>query len=286
MSLAVALALSSLASPVMLAQEEGLDELGILTGQVDLAGGVAFVDLPEGWYYFDEADARYIVEDEWGNPPDPEVRGLIFPPDISEDESAGWAIVVSYSEDGYIDDADASGLDYGEIMREMKAGSQEENEARAAAGYESILLIGWAEEPHYDAAEKKLYWARRMRFGSAESVTLNYDVRILGRHGALVLSAVAEDSQLDEVAAGCKEILARTEFKEGYRYADFDPAIDDVAAYGIGALLTGKVLAKAGFFKAAMLFLAKGWKLVAVVGVAIVAFGRKLFGGRRQEARA
>ena len=44
------------------------------------------------------------------------------------------------------------------------------------------------------------------------------------------------------------------------KYEDFDPKMDNVAAYTVGGLVAGKVLAKAGFF----VFLAKFWKLIAV----------------------
>ncbi len=46
-------------------------------------------------------------------------------------------------------------------------------------------------------------------------------------------------------------------FTKGEQYADFNPSLDQVAAYGIGGLIAGKVLAKVGLFAVILKF----WKL-------------------------
>src|SRR2546421_9236086 len=38
-------------------------------------------------------------------------------------------------------------------------------------------------------------------------------------------------------------------FNEGNRYAEFNPGMDQAAAYGIAGLIAGGLLTKAGFFK-------------------------------------
>ena len=42
-------------------------------------------------------------------------------------------------------------------------------------------------------------------------------------------------------------------------YSEFNPDIDTVAAYGIGGLIAGKVLAKAGVLAAGLVLLKKFW---------------------------
>jgi uncharacterized membrane-anchored protein len=49
-------------------------------------------------------------------------------------------------------------------------------------------------------------------------------------------------------------------YADGNKYADFNPDIDDVAAWTIGGLVAGKVLAKAGIFA----LLLKNIKLIAL----------------------
>ncbi|MCP5022504.1 MAG: DUF2167 domain-containing protein [bacterium] len=142
--------------------------------------------------------------------------------------------------------------------------------------------MGWAEAPRYDSVDKKLYWAKDLLFDDENGVhTLNYDVRIPGRKGTLVMTAVSNLEHLSDVAQGCKLILGDTEFNEGHAYSDFKPGMDKVAAYGIGGLIAGKLALKAGFFKVILIFLAKFWELILVAVVAIGGALRKVLSGRK-----
>ena len=69
------------------------------------------------------------------------------------------------------------------MLKDMKEGTEDHNDARKEAGFEAVHLIGWAEKPHYDASAKKLYWAKELNFEGSSAHTLNYDVRVLGREG-------------------------------------------------------------------------------------------------------
>jgi len=71
------------------------------------------------------------------------------------------------------------------------------------------------------------------------------------------LNFIASIEQLPEIEQNLPSVLALAEFDQGSTYADFDPDVDQVAAYGIGALVAGKVLAKTGFFAIALVFLKK-----------------------------
>lgn len=210
------------------------------TGKVQVAGGLATIDLPAGWRYLQAKDARFMVEEVWGNPPDDQVRGLVLP---KGSIVKTWAIVVGYEEEGHTADEDAAKLDFGEMLTAMQEGAKAANPSRKQAGYPTLEILGWAEPPHYDAATKKLYWAKRIKFEGSPAPTLNYDVRILGRKGHLVLSAVADDSELKVVQEGCTGVLQATEFTAGNKYTDFDESIDKKAAGGIAGLIVGGALA-------------------------------------------
>jgi uncharacterized membrane-anchored protein len=56
---------------------------------------------------------------------------------------------------------------------------------------------------------------------------LNYNIRILGRRGVLVLNSVAGMSQLPKIERSTSAILSAVEFHSGNRYADFNPASGD-----------------------------------------------------------
>lgn len=72
-------------------------------------------------------------------------------------------------------------------------------------------------------------------------------------------------------------MLAGLSFSEGKRYTDFNPVTDQVASYGLAALVGGAVLKKVGFFALALAFLAKFAKLAAVLAFGAVAIVFKLF---------
>lgn len=249
-------------------------ELAFETGTVTVKGDCAQIALPEGWSYLQQADARHVVENVWGNPPDPDTLGLVIPPG-----EADWAIIISYEDSGHVEDSDAAETDFGELLQSMQTDTREGNAAREKAGYGTIELRGWAEPPHYDSGAKTLYWAKHLRFSGSDSDTLNYDMRVLGRSGVLVMQAVAGIDQLREVSAGAKNVLAATSFTSGNRYADFDSSIDKVAAYGIGGLIAGKVLAKAGILKLLL--------KPILIGLAVVGgIGAKLFRRKKPETQA
>lgn len=250
-----------------------LQSLDPQTGDITLADGIATLHVPENFYFLDSEDASTVLVDLWGNPPGQPVLGMLFPSQYSPLDAASWAVTVEYTADGYVSDADAANIDYDDMLRNMQQDIRSGNEERVAAGYDAIELLGWAEEPRYDSTAKKLYWAKELRFGDTDETTLNYEIRALGRRGILSLTFIAATEQLAEISQSRGEVLAMAEFNEGNRYADFDPDFDVVAAYGIGALVAGKVAAKTGLLAAALL-LAKKFGVFVLVGVA--AIGRRL----------
>ncbi|MCA8955567.1 MAG: DUF2167 domain-containing protein [Planctomycetes bacterium] len=245
------------------------------SGQIDRSAAIADVDLPPNYRFLRGKPAQKLVQ-SWGNPPDPTILGVIVTQD--DDKDRGFAVIVTYDEEGHVKDDDANKIDFSELLDTMKKDAAAANPQRIKRGYASMTLIGWAEAPHYDRATKKLYWAKRLKFGDEKEETLNYNVRILGRRGVLVYNAVAGVPQLTEVAAGCKELLAKTEFTAGNRYSDFNPSMDKVAAYGIGGLIAGKLLLKGGLLKGLAWLIKPALIGLAVVGGALL----KLFGVRRK----
>jgi uncharacterized membrane-anchored protein len=162
----------------------------------------------------------------------------------------------------------------------MKAGVAESNKLRQEKGYPTVDLLGWAAPPHYDAESHKLYWAKKLKFEGEEGETLNYSIRMLGRKGVLELNAIASVDQFSQIDAQTPQILGMVDFKEGSRYADFDPKVDKVAEYGIATLVAGGALAlaaKAGFFKVLLVGLLAAKKFVIIGVIAAVAAVKKLF---------
>lgn len=247
------------------------------TGKIALQGDLATLNVPKGFKYLDSEQSEQLMTELWGNPPEPSL-GMLFPEDISViGDDFTFAIEITYSEDGYIDDEDAEDIDYDELLEEMQESATNENSDREALGYLPIDVVGWAAEPFYDHDTKKLHWAKEIKFGDSEMNTLNYNIRILGRKGYLNLNAISEMDKLPLVQENIDKVISSTEFNNGSRYSDFNPDIDEVAAYGIGGLIAGKVLAKVGFFAALLKF----WKVIAIgIAAAFGTFRKRIFGSK------
>ncbi|MEZ6021235.1 MAG: DUF2167 domain-containing protein [Planctomycetota bacterium] len=71
---------------------------------------------------------------------------------------------------------------------------------------------------------------------------------------------MADPADLQAVAA-FKELANGAHFLKGQHLCRLRPQTDNLAAYGIGGLIAGKLALKAGLFKVIALFLAKFWKL-------------------------
>lgn len=246
------------------------------TGTIKFSNGIAQLTVPQGFKYLNAQQSNYILHDVWGNPPQPDVMGMLFPEDGGPYADSSYAFVITWQAMGYVKDEDADKIDYDEMLKQLQKDEVKENEERKKMGYGPIHIAGWAEKPYYDKANKVLHWAKELQFGDSKEATLNYDVRILGRKGILSMNAVAGMNQLGMVKKDIKKVLHIATFTEGNKYGDFNPKIDEVAAWGIGALVAGKILAKVGIWA----FLAKFFKpillgLTALGGAIAKLFKRK-----------
>jgi uncharacterized membrane-anchored protein len=239
----------------------------------------ARIALPPGFLYLNAADARRTLTDLYGNPPAPEVRGMILPPKSSVIRNT-YVIVVTYENGGHISDADAASIDYNKMLRSLQKDEPTENAERVKEGYDPIHLVAWAEQPHYDGRTHKLYWADDLVFGQERVHTLNYRVRTLGREGMLALNAIADKQDIAAVRSGMQKVLATSRFVDGRRYEDFHQG-DRVSNLTVAAVVAGGAyaVAKTGLLA---LLIAK-LKFVAFGAVALVAaVRRRLFGRRRR----
>lgn len=263
-----------------------LDSMTFEKGRVNLPNGIATLDVPDTFRYIGPDDSKRFLEEGWGNPDGSDQIGMLLPMEVDLFGAEGWAVVIRYQEDGYVSDKDAAKIDYDEMLKSLQDATVENNKEREAKGYPPVTLVGWAAAPYYDNVSKKLYWAKELKFGVEENHTLNYNVRILGRKGVLVMNAISGIGQLPLVRDRMEQVISFADFNAGYRYSDFDPGVDKVAAYGVAALIGGKLALKAGLFaKLGGLLLA--FKKFIIIGfIAVMGVVSKLFKGRKKEAAA
>lgn len=273
-------------------QKQVLDTVAALRyqkGEVVLASGLAKVALPEGYRYLDPKDSQTVLENLWGNPEGSGTLGMIVPANFHPLDGANWAAVLTFTEDGYVKDDDASSINYNDLLKTMKEDMVEANKHRAEIGIAPVELVGWAKPPHYDQTGHKLYWAKELKFGDSPENTLNYNIRALGRRGVLVINVVGTMPQLAEIEQATPALLKMVDFQSGHRYADFDSTTDQVANYGIAALVAGSVAAKAGFFKTLWIGILAFKKFIILGLIALAGVGKKAFDwarGRESKKRA
>ena len=208
-------------------------------GDINLQNGLATLHVPEGFRFLDGPDAHTVLVDLWGNPPRANPLGMLMPATVNPLGADRWGIIILYEDIGYISDADAARINYANLLAEMQKDLETANEAREKAGYRPMHLVGWAKAPTYDASTHKLAWAKEINNGEGTPNTLNYNIRVLGRGGVLVLSVVAPMARLHQIEQSIPKILASVEFNPGFRYDDFKIGPDKVAPFGLAGLVAG-----------------------------------------------
>lgn len=233
----------------------------------------ATLDLSDKFQYIGPADAQRMLR-AMQNP----VNGAELAIVVPTDENADWFVVFEFSEVGYVKDDDRDKLDADAILESIREGTERSNEERRQNDWATLQIVGWEYPPTYNAQTNNLEWAIR---GESEGHSfVNYNTRILGRHGVMEANLVIDPAKLAAVLPEYKEMLAAFSYNAGSKYGEFREG-DRVAEYGLTALVAGgaaAVLLKTGLLK-------KFGKLIVLAVVAVGAGIKKLFGfGRRSEA--
>jgi uncharacterized membrane-anchored protein len=214
------------------------------TGTITLPSGVIRLNVPEGFKYLGQEQSKYVIETLWGNLPQDNLQGMLFPENSHPFDDSSYAYIIAYSPVGYVKDGDAKDIDYDDLLKEMQTDQKEENKQRQAMGLTAMYTEGWAAKPYYDEQKKVLHWAVDLTTEGTDAHTLNYRIILLGRKGMLSMNAVAAADHFSMVKGDVDKVLSMAEFTEGNRYQDFDSKVDNVAAWTIGGLVAGKVLLK------------------------------------------
>jgi uncharacterized membrane-anchored protein len=259
-----------------------------ITGDVAVPAAKATLHLGEDYYFLAAPEARRVLIEGWRNPPDAAdgVLGMVFPAGASFMDDT-WGAVISYDQMGWVSDEDAQSADYDEMLKEMQAQEDEVNAERSAQGYPAQHLVGWAQPPSYDRASHSVVWARNIQFQGSPENTLNYDVRLLGRHGVLSMNMITGMSKLAETREGARKFARSASFDVGARYADYKPGTDTKAEVGVAGLVAAGVgvaaAKKLGLLAILVAFGKKALVLIMAAGAAAFARLRRRHRGDEEE---
>ena len=238
----------------------------------------SYLDLPDGYAFIPPQAAKPLMA-FWGNQVGEDFLGLVMSTD-----DANWFVEVAYEKSGYIRDDDARNWDTDELLDNLKEGTEAGNDFRKSQGISPIEVVGWVEEPHYDGANHRLIWSAQVNDKGApvsDASTINYNTYLLGRKGYLSLNLVTDQASIAQFKPVARTLLDDVHFRDGSRYADFNESTDDVAAYGLAALVGGVAAKKLGLLALIGAFLIKAWKIVAIAAFGGLAAIRKFFGRAR-----
>lgn len=235
----------------------------------------AVLKLPAGYVWVPEPAAGQLMK-ALGNHPGERELGLVFP----DGDEGGWMVVADYEPSGYIEDDDAKHWDVDKMLTQIREGTEAANADRRERGFPELEVMGWVQQPTYEANAHQLIWSMSVRHKGAPAdaeASINYNTYALGREGYISFNLITGLNAIGQEKRHAQVLLDALHFDEGKRYADFDSSTDKVAEYGLAALVGGLAAKKLGLFAVAAAFLAKFAKVAILGGAGAVAGWRKYF---------
>jgi uncharacterized membrane-anchored protein len=231
-------------------------------------GDMAQLNIPKGYRFTGKEGARQVLLLTHNVPSGDELGAL-----IPEADGADWFMIFEFNDTGYIKDDDKDSLDADALLKSMREATEAGNEERRKRGWRALHVTGWDKRPYYDPLTHNLTWATRVKGDDATSEgAVNHSIRLLGRRGTIKVDLVASPGEYATSLPEFNTLISGFAYSQGSRYSDF-AAGDKVAEYGLAALIAGGAGAVA--FKTGLL--AKMWKLIVVLFVAIAGFIKKIF---------
>ena len=252
-------------------EPSAFERIGWQTGPVlgDL-GNEAQVQVPEGCLFTGASGTGKFLE-LTENPAAGNERGTIVC-NMKTEGVEPWFVVFSYVDMGHVKDDERDKLDADAILKSLREGNDQGNQARRERGWEILTIDGWAKPPFYDQGTNNLTWATIVSTGT-QGKSVNHSVRLLGREGVMNADLVSSNEQFATVLPTFDQMVGGFSFKAGNEYAAWREG-DRVAEIGLTALVAGG----AGIIAAKTGLLAKLWKLIVAGVVAAGAAVKRLFG--------
>ncbi len=183
-------------------------------GPLELSlGAPARILLPAGHIAAAGAEAAKFLE-ATGNPPTGRELAVVGI------RTLDWFAVFSFDTFetlGFVRSASRGTPDVGAIIRALREGNEAANRARAAAGRETLDLLGWRVPPRYDAKTQSLSWSIDSRESGGRDVA-NTFVFFLTNHGVITAELVTEAKDTAAAGAAFRRLLQGFSVSPAARY--------------------------------------------------------------------
>jgi len=222
-------------------------------GTLNLANGLVTLELPPGFRFLDAKQAEDLLHKisfrRFGMSKVPTHTdnaewllgfrcnaGMICRSDVSPLSERSCNVIVHYDDRGHMSDDQAGQIDLREVLRDRQE--------RGRSWFTFVVtgkplhVIDWAKVPHYDVANRRLCWADETSVSNSGEHELWYHACLLGRTGALEMTAIAPMSRLTDTEAAVEQIMAGAKFNPRWRYEDYAPR-DDKSAGSMEVILLG-----------------------------------------------
>jgi len=206
-------------------------------------GTLADIDVPQGFRLTGETGARVLLE-RMKNPVPDGLIGILAP------DSGKWWAVLTYTDVGYVKNADKEQIDPAAVLKAVQKRSETQNGERAEQGMSSIMSVEWEHPPVYDVENHSLDWALRATTPSAK--VINHSVLLLGRRGVLEIITVQPYTAASD-SVPLQQLVKNITIKDGQRYVDYESG-DKIADVTLSQLIvdnkrpagSGNLMASAG----------------------------------------
>jgi uncharacterized membrane-anchored protein len=204
-------------------------------------GDFADIQVPQGYLFLTDTNEARLLFERGKNTFPSDFAGILAP------ASAAWQVVLRFTDIGYVKTSPDERIDPAGVLSAVKKKIKLEIQEADRAGRvsQSVKAVIWERAPEFDATDHSLECAYRIEYQSDKVV--NHSIRLLGRKGVLVATAVRAVQSPTELIP-LKELMNGVTFKSGEDYADYQAGDKIASVGGISELITGKQDVDKGWF--------------------------------------
>lgn len=229
--LVLLLCLFQVSSPVCAQNNISLNEedpIIPVRGHVSLLDAPIEIDIPAELQFVDGRNTKFLLSQFWGSDPDAlkDVVGMLIPDTLSSIINLDKAFIISYSNDGFVNDKLMRNFSYDKLLKILRANQDN-----------SYTNISWAWTPNYDMHTHSL--SLPLAYIENNDTIITPRIFVFGRYGVTRIDPVASISDYQWLYENNRPVINSIEYKKGSGYEDYDPKDKTVTYNSVASFLRG-----------------------------------------------